>query len=160
MASLQPATLLPPDAVEGQAIKLSALEDLSIIHVKGHRLPDVSFVPDAEPGREENGLIWLGPNERLLINHPTPDLSADVYVTDVSHQFVALNIEGEHLTRLIETGTAAFPTSPGGATRLRFGDVTAITRRIGMQQAQLIVDASIAPWLWHWLIDRVEQLGL
>ena len=159
MGSLSTAALLPHDPIQGQAVSISS-EDLSLMHVKAHRLPEGCFSPDATPGQEVDGIVWLGPNERLLIERATPDLPSNVVVTDVSHQHVALTIQGDNTTPLIETGTSATPTTSNGATKLRFGDITAIARRLDIHKVQLIVDASIAPWLCRWFADRIEQLAL
>ena len=160
MASLQATAALAGAEISGRAVRLGPVEGLRLSHVKARRLAADWLAPDATPGQEVGGIIWLGPNERLLVNQLAPELPGDVSVTDVSHQFVTIGIEGGNTQRLFETGTAAFPTVQGGATRLRFGDITAIVRKLGDNDAQLMVDSSISRWLWDWLANRVEQLGL
>jgi len=160
MYSLSAAPLLSMDTITGIDISLSTVEPGSLTHVKAHQLPADCFSPDAAPGQEVDGLIWLGPNERLLIDCADPQLPDTVFATDVINQFVVLEISGTNAERLLQTGTSAYPAQIGGATRLRFGDVTAVARHTGAAQWQLIVDTSVAHWLSDWLADRISVLEL
>jgi heterotetrameric sarcosine oxidase gamma subunit len=148
------------DTVTGNQVSLRSIEPEVLVHIKAHRLPKDCFSPDASPGTEQDGLIWLGPNERLLIGGTAPQLPANVYATDVMDQYVILEVTGTNAERLLQTGTSAYPRTDGSATRLRFGDVTAVVRNLGSDQWQLIVDTSVAHWFSDWLANRIAVLDL
>ena len=160
MSSLAVSPSLVSSSFRGLAVTLVATDHQQLSNVKAHKLPGGCFSPDAEPGIENNGIIWLGPNERLVMGSEVPDIPAHVFVTDVSHQYTLVDIKGRNMLRLIQTGTGAFPTTIGGATRLGFADITLIVRHIDADHAQCLVDRSVAQWFWDYLVDRIDTLGL
>ena len=160
MSSLAVSPSFVSSSFRGLAITLVAADHQQLTNVKAHMLPVDCFKPDAEPGIENNGIIWLGPNERLVMGSEVPDMPAHVFVTDVSHQYTLVDIKGRNMLRLMQTGTGAFPTTIGGATRLGFADITLIVRYIDSGHARCLVDRSVAQWFWDYLVDRIKTLGL
>ena len=160
MSSLAVSPSLVSSSFRGLAVTLVAAGHQQLTNVKAHMLPVDCFKTDAEPGIESNGIIWLGPNERLVMGSEVPDMPAHVFVTDVSHQYTLVDIKGRHMLRLMQTGTGAFPTTIGGATRLGFADMTLIVRHIDSDHARCLVDRSVAQWFWDYLVDRIKTLGL
>lgn len=160
MSSLAMSPSLVSSSFRGLAVTLVAADHQQLTNVKAHKLPVDCFNADAEPGTESNGIIWLGPNERLVMDAEVPDMPEHVFATDVSHQYTLVDIKGRNMLRLIQTGTGAFPTTAGGATRLGFADITLIVRHIDSDHARCLVDRSVAQWFWDYLVDRIKTLGL
>ncbi len=160
MSSLAVSPSLISSSFRGLAVTLVAADHQQITHIKAHRLPVGCFSPDAQPGLEQDGVIWLGPNERIAVGIEPPQVAEGVFATDASHQYTVVDIKGRNMLQLIQTGTGAFPGKIGGATRRLFTDISLIVRYLDTDHAQCLVDRSVAQWFWDYLVDRIEALGL
>ena len=172
MASFKAQPPLEGRRYEGEAIWLSPSVEYGLVQVKGRHLPDDALRDigeDADPRTFKGEIVWVGPDERLLLDHSeSGELShrlisnppAGCFARDASSGLVAIAMKGAAVRRLVENETSAVDFSPGFATRLRLADlaVTIIVR--GADDLLCLVERSAARWLFDWLEDRARLLAL
>lgn len=155
-----------------ETISLAESREHGFIQVKGRNLPEDAlqmFGKDAAPLTFEDRIVWIGPNERLLLDDgESSELLATLqasplpgcYFRSASSGLIAIQIQGESTRRLIENETSAVQFTPGFAARLRFADLAVIILVRSQNEVLCIVERSAASWLFDWLENRADTLGL
>ncbi len=172
MANLNPASPIEKRGYRGRAISLGESLEYGFIQVKGRHLPEDALSKigrDAAPLSYEGRILWIGPDERLLLDdRESGELLAlceseppsGCYVRSASSGLIAIEIKGQSTRRLIENETSAVQFTPGFAARLRFADLAVIILVRSEQEVLCLVERSAASWLFDWLENRAAILGL
>ncbi len=122
---------------------------------------------------DENGrsVVWLGPDEWLVVDPAAPagledDLRAALAcagaVTDQSGQRVSFEISGD-VAGLLAKGTAidlhpaAFPAGSAVQTLLAQAVVIVVARSDDASRVELIARSSFAPYVLDWLVDALSD---
>ena len=123
--------------------------------------------------------LWLSPDEWMLISNKTTSEETNTYevednlikniskaklgaTTDVSDQFVIINIKGSKVFDLLSTGSPfnfnEFKNKKGSViqTILSHIDVTIYLKEIN--EANLFVRRSFSQHLWSWMNDSASRL--
>lgn len=120
--------------------------------------------------RGDRRLLWLGPDEWLLITDPQPDrergelldqirllLGEDGAVTDTSGQRTALSLTGTAAVELLAKGCAIdfHPTvhGVGSCVQTLLAQTGSTIVRLGSHEFLLLVRQSFADYLADWLLD-------
>ncbi len=172
MASLKAASPIEARSYQGQAISLGESLEYGFVQVKGRNLPQGALGKigkDAAPLTYEGRVIWIGPDERILLDdRETGELLAQCesdplpgcFARAASSGLIAIEIKGTSTRRLIENETSAVPFTPGFAARLRFADLAVIILVRSADEVLCLVERSAASWLFEWLENRATTLGL
>ena len=172
MPSLKAASPIEARRYQGQAISLSESLKYGFIQVKGRNLPAGALAKigkDAAPLTIEGSIVWIGPDERLLLDdRDSGELLArcesesplECFVRSASSGLIAIEIKGQSTRRLIENETSAVQFTPGFAARLRFADLAVIMLVRSEHEVLCLVERSAASWLFDWLENRAAVLGL
>jgi len=85
-------------------------------------------------------------------------------VTDVSDSLVTLWIEGTEAQALLARGCgldlSAGAFGSQACTRTRLAQLPVILRRATPERFECVVDRSTAQWLYDWIMDAVEGIGV
>jgi heterotetrameric sarcosine oxidase gamma subunit len=111
----------------------------------------------------DNVLLWLGPDEFLLIasDETIPILNIPTATIDVSHRDAALSISGPRSAWVINAFCAldlhlsAFPV--GMCTRTVFGKAEILLWRTGEEAFRIDVARSFAPYVWACLEEARRE---
>jgi heterotetrameric sarcosine oxidase gamma subunit len=117
-----------------------------------HGLPQPA--PCRATSAGDNALLWLGPDEFLLIapDEAMPALDIPSPTIDVSHRDAALTVSGPRAAWVINTFCAldlhpsAFPA--GMCTRTLFGKAEILLWRTGAEEFRIDVARSFAAYVW------------
>jgi heterotetrameric sarcosine oxidase gamma subunit len=128
----------------------------------GIALPDVCRATVSD----DRALLWLGPDEYLLLGpgEPSPDAPQFAGVVDVSHRDITLFVSGPRAAEVINAFCAldlhlsAFPV--GMCTRTAFAKSEIVLWRTSIDKFRIEVARSFAPYVWACLeAARREFLG-
>jgi heterotetrameric sarcosine oxidase gamma subunit len=153
---------------ECPAVQLAALPPVTRLIIRGSAATLASIgltLPDTCRAATfgANALLWLGPDEFLLLasDLAAPSLAGTV---DVSHRDTALTVSGPRAAWAINAFCAldlhqtAFPV--GMCTRTVFGKAEVVLWRTAVETFRIEVARSFAPYVWACLEEaRREFLG-
>lgn len=171
-SSLAENSPLDERSVQGNALRICECRDFSFVQLKGHRIADDTLSKigkDAEPLTVEDEIVWIGPNERLLLDrrdaevllarlHESP--MEGVFTRNASSGLIAIQISGESTQRLLQGETRSIDFTPGFASRLRIADLPVVVIVRAPDQVLCLVERSVARWLFDWLANRASALNL
>lgn len=172
MPKLRYASPIDGRTYHGNEISLAESCEYGFIQVKRRNLPSGALAMigrDAAPLTYEGRIVWVGPDERLLLDdRETGQLAATLesqpphgcFVRSATSGLVAIRIWGTATRRLIENETSAVQFTPGFAARLRFADLAVIVLVRSEQEVLCLVERSAASWLFDWLENRAITLRL
>jgi heterotetrameric sarcosine oxidase gamma subunit len=144
------------------AVRLTALPPQTRLLLRG----DATGMPQPNPCRAiqmgGNHLLWLGPDEFLLLapDETMPGLDTSAAI-DVSHRDTALRVSGPRAPWVINAFCAldlhvsAFPT--GMCTRTVFGKAEIVLWRTGADEFRIEVARSFAPYVWACLEEARRE---
>ncbi len=119
-------------------------------------------LPLPAPLRATDHMLWLGPEEWLLLGEPgTPTGPASL--VDVSDRYRAVSLHGADAAALLNEGCpldladAAFP--PGHCTRTLFGKAEIILWRAAADDWRVLVARSFTPYLLALLREAAADLN-
>ena len=119
-------------------------------------------LPMPAPLTATNRVLWLGPEEWLLLSEPaTP--SGPASLVDISDRYSAVALRGVAVPALLNEGCpldladAAFP--PAACTRTLFGKAEIILWRVNAGEWRVLVARSFAPYLLGMLHDALADLN-
>ncbi|GGX87490.1 hypothetical protein GCM10007160_13630 [Litchfieldella qijiaojingensis] len=119
----------------------------------------------------QRALLWTGPTRRMVVTeHESPQelaaalagLPEDVMVTDVSHAWCRLILEGNGARELLQSGIgldlspSAWPVGSSAPTAFR--EVQVLLHATGPDRFDLYTFRSVALCLWQWLDDSAAGL--
>ena len=175
MARLDAVSPIEGRRYQGQALWLSPSVEYGFVQIKGRHLPGDALAEiaeigeDAKPGRLSGQILWIGPEERLLLDHSESgellpraqkSLPDGCFARSATSGLVAIAMKGASVRRLVENETSAVDFTPGFASRVRFADL-AVTIIVRAEDDLLcLVARSAAAWLFDWLENRAKLLGL
>lgn len=127
------------------------------------------------PGRALAGglsVIWLAPNEWLLVGQGAPPRRAIAATCDgqlhayhdVSDEIVEFVIEGSSAATLLNLGCSLdlrrLAFSPGSATRTLFAQIAVVLERLDHDAFRMIVDRSYGRYAEQWLAETARDIAL
>ena len=155
---------------QGRSLLARPLSGLGIVQVRARSLPRdaLAFLgPDPSPLTWRGPLVWTGPNERLIVQEGNWDpgalgaaLPAGCHALDLSQGLAAFELSGPGVETLVRGETSAVQFAPGFAARLRFADLAVLVMALDAQRIRLLAERSVAAWLFDWLGNRIQALGL
>jgi heterotetrameric sarcosine oxidase gamma subunit len=159
----RPLAALAAASPRCDAVELTASPPSVRLLIRG----DDIAMPPPEPCRAiqvgDNHLLWLGPDEFLLIApEGTTPLSCNPAATiDISHRDTALRVSGRRAAWAINAFCAldlhhsAFPV--GMCTRTVFGKAEIVLWRTGADEFRIEVARSFAPYVWACLEEARRE---
>ena len=123
--------------------------------------------------------MWLSPDEWMVISNTTIDKENNNYeieellfnkisknnlgaVTDVSDQFVLININGKKVFDLLSTGSPFnfndFRTKKGAVTQTLLAQIDIIIHNKEPNNINLFVRRSFSEHLWNWIKDSASLI--
>ena len=123
--------------------------------------------------------LWLSPDEWMIYSNETLDLHNNDYetenllnknisktnlgaVTDVSDQFVLINIKGDKIFDLFETGSPFnfndFRLKEGSVTQTILAKIDVIIHNQNQNEVNLFVRRSFSQHLFSWMSDSASRL--
>jgi heterotetrameric sarcosine oxidase gamma subunit len=116
---------------------------------------------------DETRLLWLGPDEWLLVENVTPTPMFEnpgqdrISVTDVSHGRAALRLRGPHLRDALAKGCSldldrrAF--ARGRCAQTAIGRISVILDHVENDVFDVYCSRSYAGSFWHWMIEACAE---
>jgi len=147
-------------------VRLVALSPTTRLVVRGDAPPFGLALPDTCRARVsgERALLWLGPDEFLLLAPEGCELQPSMATVDVSHRDAAVLVCGPRAAWVInafcplDLHPSAFPV--GMCTRTIFAKAEIILWRRETETFRIEVARSFAPYVWQCLEEaRREFLG-
>ncbi len=163
--------------LQGDAAALSAAA--STLGLAADTAGASSVAADADPGMvrhsQSSALLWLGPDERLIIAWQESAASLGDRLeralvgqahslVDVTHRQLSLGLAGRSIEELLACGcpldldVAQFP--PDRCARTLFGKTEIVLWRRGRDEFHIEVWRSYADYLERWLIEAAQDLPL
>ena len=123
--------------------------------------------------------LWLGPDEWMIYSNETLNSDDNDYrtenllnkniskinlgaVTDVSDQFVLINIKGDKIFDLFETGSPfnfnEFRNKNGAVTQTILAKINVIIHNQNQNEVNLFVRRSFSQHLFSWMNDSASRL--
>ena len=123
--------------------------------------------------------MWLSPDEWMMVSNNTVDKTNNRYeieellfnkisktklgaITDVSDQFVMLNLKGEKIFELLSAGCPfnfnAFKTKKGGVAQTLLLQIDVIIHHREINTVNLFVSRSFSEHLMSWIDDAASRL--
>ena len=123
--------------------------------------------------------LWLSPDEWMIYSNETLDLQNNNYetenllnkniskpnlgaVTDVTDQFVLINIKGDKIFNLFETGSPFnfndFRHKNGSVTQTILAKIDVIIHNQNQNEVNLFVRRSFSQHLFSWMNDSASRL--
>jgi sarcosine oxidase, subunit gamma len=123
--------------------------------------------------------MWLSPDEWMVVSNNTLDRENNYYeieellfnkisknnlgaITDVSDQFVLINLNGERIFDLLSTGCPlnfnTFEKKTGSVAQTILNQIDTIIHHKKTNNVDLYVRRSFSEHLWSWLNDAASRL--
>jgi heterotetrameric sarcosine oxidase gamma subunit len=158
-----PLAALAAASPQCPVVRLTALPPTARLLIRGelHGLPQPAPCRAIPAGA--NSLLWLGPDEFLLVapDDTMPTLDTPAVTVDVSHRDAALRVSGPRAAWVInafcalDLDPAAFPV--GMCTRTVFGKAEILLWRTSDEEFRIDVARSVAPYVWACLEEARRE---
>jgi len=131
----------------------------SQVSVRGTALPGFPTVPNTTAVVRGNAVLWLGPDEWLVLGGAESDFAEASAAVDVSANRVAFDLSGPNALDVLVSGCAldldevAFPV--GGCAQTLLARAQVILVRHDTHVFRILVRPSFAPYLRAWLADAI-----
>jgi len=123
--------------------------------------------------------LWLSPDEWMIFSNETVDETTNYYdteellinnisklnlgaVTDVTDQFVMINLKGDKIFDLFQTGSPynfnKFQNKKGAVAQTILLKTDVIIHNLNKNQVNLFVRRSFSQHLFSWMIDSASRL--
>ena len=123
--------------------------------------------------------LWLSPDEWMLVSNKTVSEDTNTYevennlinniskvnlgaVTDVSDQFVMINIKGDKIFELFATGSPfnfnEFKNKKGSVVQTILSHIDVIIHLVAINEVNLLVRRSFSEHLYSWMNDSASRL--
>ena len=128
---------------------------------------------------EELTAMWLGPDEWMIFSNNTMDENSNEYqiekllkknisnlnlgaITDVTDQFVLINLKGNKIYDLFQTGSPYnfnnFKNKKGSVTQTILAKIDVIIQNQNRNEVNLFVRRSFSQHLFSWMNDSASRL--
>jgi sarcosine oxidase subunit gamma len=127
------------------------------VSVRGQLLAGFPSEPNTTASVGSHTVLWLGPDEWLVLGGREEDYAAAAAAVDVSANRVVLELAGPDAAHALSAGCAldlhpaAFP--PGGCAQTLLARAQVILVRREVERWWILVRPSFAPYLRAWLRD-------
>jgi heterotetrameric sarcosine oxidase gamma subunit len=158
-----PLAARPAASPQNRVVQLAALPPTARLLIRGalHGLPQPAPCRAISVG--DNFLLWLGPDEFLLIapSEAMPTLDTASVTIDVAHRDAAMSVTGPCSAQVINAFCAldlhvsAFPV--GMCTRTVFGKAEILLWRTAAEQFRIDVARSFSPYVWACLEEARRE---
>ncbi len=128
---------------------------------------------------EKLTVLWLSPDEWMIFSNESLDKNTNIYeteellnknisklnlgaVTDVTDQFVMINLKGNKIYDLFQTGSPFnfnnFQNKKGSVTQTILAKVDVIIQNQKKNEVNLFVRRSFSQYLFSWMNDSASRL--
>ena len=135
--------------------------------------------PNTSSSNDKLTIIWLSPDEWMIVSNEIITKELNKYkleemlfnsisrtnlgsVTDVSDQFVLLELEGENIYELFASGSPFnfnhFKLKIGSSTKTLLNHTDVIVHNSNTNLVNLFVRRSFSQHLWSWINDSASRL--
>ena len=135
--------------------------------------------PNTSSSSEKLTALWLSPDEWIIHSNETLKSESNNYetenllnrnisklnlgaVTDVTDQFVMINIKGDKIFNLFETGSPYnfndFRNKKGSVTQTILAKIDVIIHNLNPNEVNLFVRRSFSQHLFSWMNDSASRL--
>ena len=141
---------------------MASLRELDVaaqVRVRGEPQPGFPVEPNTVAG----DVLWLGPDEWLVVNGREEDYPDAAAAVDVSAERVCLELAGADVEDVLARGCSldlhpsVFP--PGRCAQTLLAKAPVILHRTGGETFRIFVRPSLAPYLRSWLEDAMPGAG-
>jgi heterotetrameric sarcosine oxidase gamma subunit len=121
---------------------------------------DLSSAPNTATGLNMR-VLWLGPDEWLLMGHAEKPADGRISVTDVSHGRAALRLRGPHVRDALAKGCAldldrrVFPA--GRCAQTAIGRISVILDHVQLDVFDVYCSRSFAGSFWYWITEACAE---
>lgn len=145
------------------AVRLIALPPVARLLIRGDAIGISLPAPCRATKLGNNDVLWLGPDEFLVIapDETMPKLDIAALTVDVSHRDTALRVSGPRVVWVLNAFCAldlhhsAFPV--GMCTRTMFGKAEIVLWRSGLEEFRIEVARSFAAYVWGCLEEARRE---
>jgi len=139
---------------------LRELEIDAQVNVRGEAQPGFPTEPNTVAG----DVLWLGPDEWLVLGGREEDFAGAAAAVDVSADHVAFELSGARAVEVLGQGCSldldAAVFSPGGCAQTLLARAGVILHRVGEDTFRIFVRPSFAPYVRAWLDDAIAGSAL
>ena len=171
-------------------LKLSEIEPITKINLRSKKRDiltkigkSLSIIPPTELNTSSSNdilnILWLSPDEWMIYSNETLNSESNDYetenllnknisktnlgaVTDVTDQFVLINIKGDKIFDLFETGSPFnfndFRDKKGSVTQTILAKIDVIIHNQNQNEVNLFVRRSFSQHLFSWMNDSASRL--
>ena len=144
------------------AVLSEPLLDAQVV-VRGEPLPGFPVDPNTTAVVAGRLVLWLGPDEWLVLGGREEDFPGAAAAVDVSANRVALELSGPAAASVLARGCPldldASALAPGACAQTLVGKAQVILHRPASERFTLLVRPSFAPYLRAWLRTAIVELG-
>ena len=142
---------------------------------------DMLLPTEANTSTQSNKLtaLWMGPDEWMIYSNETVNETSNYYetenlleknisklnlgaVTDVSDQFVMINLKGSNIYNLFQTGSPfnfnEFKNKKGAVAQTILQKIDVIIQNQSKNEVNLFVRRSFSQHLFSWMSDSASRL--
>jgi sarcosine oxidase subunit gamma len=136
---------------------LREVELASQVSVRGNAQPGFPVEPNTSAGN----VLWLGPDEWLVLGGREEDYPDATAVVDVSANRVCFELAGDDVEDVLELGCSLdlHPSmfAPGRCAQTLLARAQVILHRTELETFRILVRPSFAPYLQAWLEDALTS---
>ncbi len=126
--------------------------------VRGEPQPGFPVEPNTTASIGERTVLWLGPDEWLVLGGREEDYPGAAAVIDVSANRVVLELSGPEAAGVLASGCSV-ELAPGRCAQTLLARAQVILFRPGLERWWILVRPSFAPYLRAWLEDALTSEG-
>jgi sarcosine oxidase, subunit gamma len=128
------------------------------VNVRGEPQPGFPVEPNTVAGE----VLWLGPDEWLVLGGREADYAGAAAAVDVSANGVCLELTGDDVDSILARGCSLdlHPSvfGPGRCAQTLLAKAEVILHRTGEDTFRILVRPSFAPYLREWIADAITSL--
>jgi sarcosine oxidase, subunit gamma len=124
------------------------------VSVRGEPQPGFPVEPGTTAVVDARTVLWLGPDEWLVLDGREEDYPGAAAAVDVSANRVALELSGEDAAGILTTGCSV-EVEPGRCVQTLLAGAEVILFRRASDRWWILVRPSFAPYLRAWLEDAL-----
>ena len=128
------------------------------VSVRGAPQPGFPVEPNTVAVVEGRTVLWLGPDEWLVLGGREKDFPAAAAAVDVSANRVVFELTGPAAAEVIATGCSV-EVEPGRCAQTLLARAQAIVFRPDPDRWWILVRPSFAPYVRAWLEDALTTTG-
>ena len=178
------------DTKKYSEIEISEIEPVIKLNLRGKNRDFItkvgkvlSIIPPTDPntssGNDNFNMLWLSPDEWMIYSNQISKSDNNDYetenllnnniskinlgaITDVTDQFVLINLKGDKIFDLFETGSPfnfnEFRNKKGSVAQTILAKIDVIIHNLNQNEVNLFVRRSFSQHLFSWMNDSASRL--